>query len=298
MNSDSGNPPQEHVPNGDRNSEAAESEVAAREGATSADFTSEETPVEVGQEELAPGKAEPIAVRHAPVLGNHKSEVDDTETNDDGNVPGEPRQKGIFRETFTVVVTALVLSVLVRTFLVQAFYVPSGSMENTLMTNDRIVVSKISTRLTGVNRQNVVVFHDPSTWLGDIPQPNPYNTVVGRVLQVVGIVPANSGNDLVKRVIGVGGDTVECCDAAGHIIVNGKPLLNETYIKPGSRTDQVKFKVLVPEGSVFVMGDNRGNSQDSRFHLNLHQGMVPLKDVVGRVVVKIWPFDRIGGIER
>jgi len=297
MNSDSGNPSHEHMPNGDPNSEAAESGVTAGEEVVSGvDFTGEDTPVEVGQEPLAPTKAEPIDVRHAPVQGDHESEDDASE--DDDDVVAGPKQKGIFRETFTVVLTALVLSVLVRTFLVQAFYVPSGSMENTLMTNDRIVVSKISTRVTGVNRQNVIVFHDPSTWLGDIPQPNPYNTVVGRVLQVVGIVPANSGNDLVKRVIGVGGDTVECCDAAGHIIVNGKPLLNETYIKSGSRTDQVKFKVLVPEGSVFVMGDNRGNSQDSRFHLNLHQGMVPMKDVVGRVVVKIWPFDRIGGIER
>jgi len=292
MNSDSGNPSQEHVPSDDSHSEDALSEVTAGE-----DAPVEFAPIEVDQEalvqeELAPAKAEPIDVRHAAAVANH--DADDS----DDDVLAEPKQKGIFRETFTVVITALVLSVLVRTFLVQAFYVPSGSMENTLMTNDRIVVAKISTRLTGVNRQNVVVFHDPSTWLGDIPQPNPYNTVVGRVLQVVGIVPANSGNDLVKRVIGVSGDTVECCDAAGHIIVNGKPLLNETYIKPGSRTDQVKFKVLVPEGSVFVMGDNRGNSQDSRFHLNLQHGMVPLTDVVGRVVVKIWPFDRIGGIER
>jgi len=226
-------------------------------------------------------------------FGDDASTSDNEESSDSAE-----KGKGLLRESFTVIVTALVLSVLVRTFLVQAFYVPSGSMENTLMTNDRIVVSKISTRITGVNRQNVIVFHDPSTWLGDMPAPNPYNSVIGRVLQIVGIVPANSGNDLVKRVIGVGGDTIECCDAAGHIIVNGKPQLNETYIKPGSRTDQVKFKVLVPEGSVFVMGDNRGNSQDSRFHLNLHNGMVPLKDVVGRVSVKIWPLDRMGGIER
>jgi signal peptidase I len=247
---------------------------------------------------------------HVPGDDHHAEDVNEQELQiqpaqtDDESIEGEltsskdKKQHGIFRETLTVVVTALVLSVLVRTFLVQAFYVPSGSMENTLLTNDRIVVSKISTRLTGVNRQNVVVFHDPSTWLGMTPQPNPYDTMVGHVLQMVGIVPANSGNDLVKRVIGVGGDTVQCCDAAGHIIVNGKPLTHETYIKPGSRTDQVQFKVIVPEGSVFVMGDNRGNSQDSRFHLDLNNGMVPLKDIVGRVVVKIWPFDRIGGIER
>lgn len=258
MNSDSGDSSQEHVPD----------------------------------EEVVDHQAD----RQASEVSGEASDIDPFQSV--GRRRSRKKQHGIFRETVTVVVTALVLSVLVRTFLVQAFYVPSGSMENTLLTNDRIVVSKISTRLTGVNRQNVIVFHDPSTWLGLTPQPNPYDTMVGRVLQMVGIVPANSGNDLVKRVIGVGGDTIECCDAQGHIVVNGKPLMNETYIKPGSRTDQVKFKVLVPEGSVFVMGDNRGNSQDSRFHLNLNNGMVPLKDVVGRVVVKIWPFDRIGGIER
>jgi signal peptidase I len=109
-------------------------------------------------------------------------------------------------------------------------------------------------------------------------------------------VPANSGKDLVKRVIGVGGDVIECCDANGAIVVNGKATA-ETYIKSGSRTDQVTFNVLVPQGNIFVMGDNRSNSEDSRFHQDLNSGMVPLTEVVGRVVVRIWPFSRIGGIE-
>lgn len=208
----------------------------------------------------------------------------------------QPKKPSLARELITVVGTALILSILVRTFLIQAFYVPSASMEDTLLKNDRIIVSKVSTKLTGIDRGNVVVFHDPGGWLGE-GFPNPYDTPVGRVLQAVGIVPANSGNDLVKRVIGVGNDTVECCDPQGQIIVNGEPI-DETYIKPGSGTDQVTFKVLVPEGHVFVMGDNRGNSEDSRFHLDLNQGMVPLEEVVGRVVLRIWPIDRIGGIER
>ena len=207
----------------------------------------------------------------------------------------QPKKPSLARELITVVGTALVLSILVRTFLIQAFYVPSASMEDTLQKNDRIIVSKVSTKLTGIDRGNVVVFHDPGGWLGE-GFPNPYDTPVGRVLQAIGIVPSNSGNDLVKRVIGVGNDTVECCDAQGRIIVNGVAI-DEPYIKPGNGTDQVTFKVLVPENHVFVMGDNRGNSEDSRFHLDLNQGMVPLAEVVGRVVVRIWPFDRIGGIE-
>lgn len=199
------------------------------------------------------------------------------------------------REFATVIVTALVLSVLVRTFLVQAFYVPSESMENTLKKNDRILVSKISTKITGIHRGNVVVFHDPGEWLGT-GFPDPYDTRIGHVLQFIGLVPSNTGNDLVKRVIGVGNDTIECCDQEGRIVRNGKAI-DEPYIKPGNGTAQVNFKVLVPEGYVFVMGDNRGNSEDSRFHLDLNNGMVPLKDVVGRVSVKIWPYKRIGGIE-
>lgn len=214
------------------------------------------------------------------------------------NLPrrAKPKKKpSLLRELVSVIGTALVLSVIVRTFFIQAFYVPSASMESTLQKNDRIVVSKINTKFSGVNRSDVVVFHDPSNWLGE-GFPNPYDTPVGRVLQFFGIVPSNSGNDLVKRVIGIGGDTVECCDVTGSILVNGKPSPTN-YIKDGSRTDQVKFKVLVPENHIFVMGDNRSNSEDSRFHLDKNNGMVPLTEVVGRVMVRIWPLSRIGGIE-
>lgn len=205
------------------------------------------------------------------------------------------KKPSLLRELVTVIGTALVLSILVRTFLVQAFYVPSASMENTLLKNDRIVVSKINTKLSGIHRTDVVVFHDPGNWLGE-GFPNPYDTPVGRAMQFIGLVPSNSGNDLVKRVVGVGGDTVECCSPDGRIIVNGEPI-DESYIKSGSRTDQVTFKVIVPDNHIFVMGDNRGNSEDSRFHMDLNSGMVSMEDVVGRVVVRIWPFSRIGGIE-
>jgi signal peptidase I len=205
------------------------------------------------------------------------------------------KKPSLLRELVTVVVTALILSVLVRTFLIQAFYVPSASMEDTLQENDRIIVSKVSTQFTGVNRGNVIVFHDPGGWLGE-GFPNPYDTPVGRVLQAIGIVPANSRNDLVKRVVGVANDTVKCCDAQGRIEVNGEGV-DEPYLKEGSVTDQVTFEVLVPEGNVFVMGDNRGNSEDSRFHLDKNNGMIPLEEIIGRVAMRIWPLDRIGGIE-
>lgn len=206
------------------------------------------------------------------------------------------KKPSLLREMVSVIATALVLSIIVRTFIFQAFYVPSESMENTLLKNDRIVVNKVSTKITGIHRGDVVVFHDPGNWLGE-GFPNPYDTQLGHFLQFIGIVPANSGNDLVKRVIGIGNDTLECCDVDGHILVNGRAL-QERYIKPGNGTDQVTFKVIVPEGKVFVMGDNRGNSEDSRFHLDLNNGMVPLSEIVGRVSLKVWPLDRFGGIER
>ncbi len=205
------------------------------------------------------------------------------------------KRPSLGRELLTVVGTALVLSILVRTFLIQAFYVPSASMEDTLQENDRIIVSKISTRFTGIDRSNVIVFHDPGGWLGE-GFPNPYDTPVGRVLQAVGIVPSNSGNDLVKRVIGVANDQVECCDASGRVTVNGVAIA-DSYIKDGITSDQVTFSVLVPEGNVFVMGDNRGNSEDSRFHLDKNNGMVPVEEIIGRVAMRIWPISRIGGIE-
>jgi len=205
------------------------------------------------------------------------------------------KRPSLGRELLTVVGTALVLSILVRTFLIQAFYVPSASMEDTLQENDRIIVSKISTRFTGIDRSNVIVFHDPGGWLGE-GFPNPYDTPVGRVLQTVGIVPSNSGNDLVKRVIGVANDQVECCDASGRVTVNGVAI-SDSYIKEGITSDQVTFSVLVPEGNVFVMGDNRGNSEDSRFHLDKNNGMVPVEEIIGRVAMRIWPVSRIGGIE-
>lgn len=205
------------------------------------------------------------------------------------------KKPSLGRELLTIVGTALILSILVRTFLIQAFYVPSASMEDTLQENDRIIVSKISTKLTGIDRSNVIVFHDPGGWLGE-GFPNPYDTPVGRVLQAIGIVPANSGNDLVKRVIGVANDKIECCDLQGRITLNGVGI-DEPYIKENVTSDQVTFSVLVPEGNVFVMGDNRGNSEDSRFHLDKNNGMVPLAEIIGRVAMRIWPVGRIGGIE-
>lgn len=193
------------------------------------------------------------------------------------------------REVGIIVVSALVLSALVRAFLIQAFYVPSASMEDTLLISDRIIASKVSTTIAGVSRGEVVVFRDPGDWL---PPPPPrelgFRGQLRAVMTFVGLLPSDSGEDLVKRVIAVGGDRIACCDAQGRIVLNGVPL-NEAYII--GPTDQVRFDVVVPPDSIFVMGDNRGNSRDSRFHLTVNDGSVPVDNIVGRVVLVLWPFD-------
>jgi signal peptidase I len=204
------------------------------------------------------------------------------------------KQTSLGRELLLIVGVALILSVLVRTFLAQAFYVPSESMENTLLKQDRILVSKLTTQISGVHRGEVVVFTDPGDWL---PVEEPATGALGVVrggLMWIGLLPSDTGEDLVKRVIAVGGDHIVCCDAKNRIVLNGVPLV-EGYIKPGNGTAQVRFDVTVPADRFFVMGDNRGDSSDSRFHLDVESGTVPRANIVGRVVAVIWPFSRWSG---
>ncbi len=196
------------------------------------------------------------------------------------------------REVAIVLVCALVLSVIVRTFFVQAFYVPSASMENTLLIDDRILASKITTSISGVKRGEVIVFKDPGDWL---PKAKTEVGPVSKALEFIGLLPSSAGDDLVKRAIALGGDRIMCCNADGQIVLNGIGL-QEPYIKPGRGTDQVNFDVIVPPDSVFVMGDNRAASADSRYHLDQNDGGVPLDNVVGRVVLKVWPLDQFGTV--
>ncbi len=204
------------------------------------------------------------------------------------------KQTSLGRELLLIIGVALILSILVRTFLAQAFFVPSSSMENTLQIQDRILVSKLTTQLGGVHRGEVIVFTDPGSWL---PEAAPVGGAAGALrsaLMWVGLLPSDTGEDLVKRVIGVGGDHIVCCDAKQRIVLNGVAL-DETYIKPGGGTAQVRFDVTVPADRFFVMGDNRGDSSDSRFHLEVEQGTVPRANIVGRVVAVIWPMSAWSG---
>ena len=167
-------------------------------------------------------------------------------------------------------------------------------MENTLLVGDRVLVSKLTTRFGEIERGDVVVFSDPGGWLGSPPPgPGGVRGAIGDVLQFVGVLPSDSEGHLIKRVVGVSGDRVACCDAQGRVSVNGVPVDESALLKPGVEPSLREFDVTVPDGSYWVMGDNRPNSGDSRVH-----GAVPAGAVVGRTFTIVWPPDRWGGIGR
>lgn len=198
------------------------------------------------------------------------------------------------KETAVIVVSALVLSLIIKTFLVQAFFIPSGSMEPTLLIGDRVLVTKLAPGPLDVHRGDVVVFKDPGGWLpAEVVQPEPrWREVLTSALTYVGLLPQDSGEHLIKRVVGLPGDTVACCDQDGRLTVNGVPL-DEPYVAPGATPSEVEFSVAVPEGGLWVMGDNRQNSQDSRFNQGSPGGgSIPEENVVGVAFVTVWPVDR------
>jgi signal peptidase I len=206
------------------------------------------------------------------------------------------RQLPLWQESILLVVTAVVLSIIVKSFFLQAFYIPSASMEPTMLVNDKILVQKVSYWAGDVKRGDVVVFDDPGGWLG--PEDSQHaNNPIQRGLEVVGLFP--TGGHLIKRVIGVGGDKVVCCTDKGKITVNGK-VLDEPYLldQQAAASDQ-PFNVVVPKGHLWVMGDNRGNSADSRSHLgDPGGGFIAEKEVVGKAWLRVWPWGRMGIIHK
>lgn len=208
-----------------------------------------------------------------------------------------PKKGSVLRETAIIVVSALILSWIIKTFLVQAFYIPSGSMEDTLLKNDRILVSKMVPTVFDINRGDIVVFKDPAHWLESTSteEDSGAQAAIRKGLTFIGILPQDAGSHLVKRVIGLPGDTVECCDAEGRMLINGVPIDETQYLKEGEEPSLVEFEVVVPDGSLWVQGDNRSGSADSRAHMGAPGGgFVPVDNVVGTAFVKVWPFDRMG----
>ncbi len=206
------------------------------------------------------------------------------------------RKGSLLRELPILVILALLVSLLIKSFLVQFFYIPSGSMENTLQIRDRVAVNRVPFIGNDVSRGDVIVFRDPAGWLPEASSVsgNRVTNAIREGLVIVGVIPNPAKQYLVKRVIGVAGDNVVAKDQV--LTINGKPT-NEPYIFSGNSPSDTDFNITVPEGKVWVMGDHRGASGDSRVHQDdVNNGMVPVEKITGRVIATIWPLSQLGFI--
>ncbi|MFJ1543993.1 signal peptidase I [Streptomyces sp. NPDC088246] len=242
------------------------------------------------------GHDEPEDRPENPESGQSAGAADNTEgdgQSPNGGSTSQKKPRSFWKELPLLIGIALVLALLIKTFLVQAFSIPSDSMQDTLQRGDRVLVDKLTPWFGAEpKRGEVVVFHDPGGWLEDTRTPNP--NVVQKFLSFIGLMPSVEEKDLIKRVIGVGGDTVEC-KKNGPVIVNGKALDDQSFIFPGNTpcNDEPFGPIKVPEGRIWVMGDHRQNSLDSRYHQELPGGgTVSNDEVVGRAIVVAWPINR------
>ena len=200
------------------------------------------------------------------------------------------KERSFWRDLLTIVVAAAVLTLVVKGFVVQVYRIPSASMENTLLIGDRVLVNKLIYHFRGIARGDIVVFSGQDSW-GPPPTPpssDPVLRVFDDVLSDIGL--HSSQTYYIKRVIGLPGDTVACC-IDGKVTVNGVPLNEGSYVYPGNAPSAFSFSAIVPAGYVWVMGDHRGDSEDSRYHTDdaLGGGAVPENEVVGRAFLVIWP---------
>ena len=212
------------------------------------------------------------------------------------------RGRKTWRHLLIVVLTAVVLMLVVKAFVVQVYRIPSGSMENTLLPGDRVLVNKLIYHVRGIDRGDIVVFSGQGSWgtTTGAPEPRPPGNPALRaaedVLSDIGIY--SSHTYYIKRVIGLPGDHVACC-TGGRVTVNGVPLAETSYLFPGAAPSQQRFSVIVPPGRLWVMGDNRGDSDDSLDHYLASYpslGTVPESEVAGRAFLIIWPPSQLGDL--
>jgi signal peptidase I len=227
--------------------------------------------------------------------------ADEPDDKGDKDKPAKKKQS-FLRELPILLVIALVLAVVIKTFLVQAFFIPSSSMEKTLhgcpgCSGDRVLVNKLTYRFHDPRPGDVVVFRGPESWDPEVHIASPSNFVqrgLRSVGQLVGIAQPNE-KDFIKRVIAVGGQTVQCCDPQGRVMVDGRPL-DEPYIYTDGEQDLrlAQFgPITVPPGRLWVMGDHRNASADSRVHItDQNLGTISVDDVIGKAFIIVWPPSR------
>jgi signal peptidase I len=227
-------------------------------------------------------------------------DVGASDSTDSEIVDGTPKKKkqgSFLRELPFLLLIAFLLALLIKAFLVQAFFIPSESMENTLKVKDRVLVNKLVYRFRDIHRGEIVVFKGPEGWQSEVSIPPPANALDSfrrKVSSLLGLGHPGE-KDFIKRVIGTPGDTVQCCDPQGRVIVNGQPL-DEPYLFEDNK--EAFGPITVPEGRLWVMGDHRGRSSDSRAHIGegTAQGTVPIDNVIGRAFVIIWPVKNFEGL--
>jgi signal peptidase I len=256
-----------------------------------------------------PGSAGPAGPRQAgegqsPPSGPGGTSADAEESDSPqagANAPGTAkparrrRRRSFARELPVLIVVALVLALVIKTYVIQAFFIPSGSMENTLDIGDRVLINKLVYHFRGIHRGDIVVFNGDGSWDFDTT-PTSSNLFSKAFSDLEGIIGINHDSDIyIKRVIGLPGDHVACCNARGQVTVNGVALSETSYLYPGNAPSAQRFNITVPAGRLWVMGDHRAVSYDSRGHMgDPGGGTIPESSVLGRAFVIIWPPSRWG----
>ena len=216
--------------------------------------------------------------------------------------PAQSRLKSIFSNIFefaVIVAVALFAAAILKTYLIQPFEIPSSSMANTLLPGDHILVNKLADSEDELHRGDIVVFRDPGNWLADVklPEKTGFQKALTTVGEAIGLIPQNAGTHLVKRLIGKPGDKIVCCTSKGNLKINGAEV-KEPYLIDGATASNIPFEVTVPPGHLWMLGDNRPGSKDSRYHQEVTGfGFVPIKNVEGRAWLRIYPFNRFAQLK-